>query len=219
MVEQRDVSISTSLTYLTLNSTSRTNATLLLGMHHHHQLLKKWDISIKWWGRVQLLGLKTCQINILVPTPYNILSIRSDIFCPRGQGKEPREQINGITAFIDGSMIYGSDSETSLGLRDGAKLKTHSEFGKEHLPKRSQCGFPEGNPNPTDKDLTAGDVRALVQPTLTSIHTLFLNEHNRIVESLTELVDNSSNEKITNLTAKGRENFVFEVKMPRFWLC
>merc|ERR1719347_2151030 len=68
---------------------------------------------------------------------------RSDIFCPR-KG-EPREQINGVTAFIDGSMIYGSDDETSIGLRDtvtatgrngnmripGARLKTQ-KVGRNH---------------------------------------------------------------------------------------
>ena len=110
-------------------------------------------------------------------------------------------------------MIYGSDEETSRGLRDGAKLRTHSEFGQEHLPKRSQCGFKAGNPNPTANDLTAGDVRALVQPALTSIHTLFLNEHNRIAQSLTQMVDNSTNENILAKTPAEKENFVFEVKM------
>ena len=129
-------------------------------------------------------------------------------------GGEPRQQINGVTAFIDGSQIYGSDDETSLGLRDGAKLKTHSrtsKFGKGHLPMRSQCGFPAGNPNPTAKDLTAGDTRAIVQPGLASIHTLFLNEHNRIARNLTQLAKNSSNPIITDMTRVERNNFVFEV--------
>ena len=131
-------------------------------------------------------------------------------------GREARQQINGVTAFIDGSQVYGSDDETSLGLRDGAKLKTHSKskkFGEGHLPMRSQCGFPAGSPNPTAKDLTAGDTRAIVQPGLASIHTLFLNEHNRIAGHLVQLAEDSSNVKITDMTSAERENFVFEVNI------
>ena len=150
---------------------------------------------------------------------------RSDIFCPKSG--EPREQINGITAFIDGSNIYGSDDVTSVGLRavkeitvtrpsgstivtyPGARLKTHDHHGPRHLPSRSQCGFAVGHPNPTEEDLTSGDVRAVVQPTLTSIHTLFLNEHNRIVKALELLVE--TNAKTKHLPPYMKENFIFEV--------
>ena len=152
--------------------------------------------------------------------------IRSDIFCPKTG--EAREQINGITAFIDGSNIYGSDDETSVKLRavketmvsgphgsttitfPGARLKTHNHLGPRHLPSRSQCGFATGDPFPTEEDLTSGDVRAVIQPTLTSIHTLFLNEHNRIVEALEPLVE--SNSKTRHLPPYVRENFIFEVR-------
>ena len=172
---------------MTVNLTSKINATLLQGMHDR-----------------QLSG------------NHPKVHFRSDAFCPRGMGREARQQINGVTAFIDGSQIYGSDDETSLGLRDGAKLRTHSKtnrFGEGHLPMRSQCGFPAGSPNPTGKDLTAGDTRAIVQPALASIHTLFLNEHNRIAENLIQLADDSSNVKMTDLTSVERENFVFEVNI------
>ena len=72
--------------------------------------------------------------------------------------------MNGLTAFIDGSNIYGSDAETSIGLRTvrtikvrggggksksfpGAKLKTQMSIGREALPSRSQCGFAIGKPH------------------------------------------------------------------------
>ena len=151
---------------------------------------------------------------------------RSDIFCPR-QG-EPREQINGLTAFVDGSNIYGSDDETSIGLRadvtvrvrggggrtktfPGARLKIQTSDGHEALPSRSQCGFasPPNGGNPTQKDLTSGDTRAVVQPALTSIHTLFVYEHNRIVDALLPLW--KAHAKTKDLSPHAREEFIFEV--------
>ena len=150
---------------------------------------------------------------------------RSDIFCP--QEGDPREQINGVTAFIDGSSIYGSDNETSIGLRDtvtvaggngrttsipAARLKTQEDGKHEALPRRSQCGF--GSPrksgsNPTPDDLTGGDGRAIEQPGLTSMHTLFLREHNRIVDHLKRLWNSRPETK--DLSAQSREDFIFEV--------
>ena len=93
--------------------------------------------------------------------------------------------MNGITAFVDGSNIYGSDVERSKQLRaltDGL-LKINDKKGLQatNLPTRKQCGF-----SSSVNDLVAGDVRAIVQPTLASMHTLFLSEHNRIAEKLEE---------------------------------
>ena len=140
--------------------------------------------------------------------------------------------MNGITAFIDGSSIYGSDDETSIGLRDdlevagaegnkttipggGARLKTQKDNDQnEHLPRRSECGFaspPKVGSVPTEDDLTSGDIRAVTQPGLTSIHTLFLHEHNRIVDALKVLWE--AHPKMKDLSAQHREDFIFQVKI------
>ena len=103
---------------------------------------------------------------------------------PRPNQPQNQDQINGITSYIDGSNVYGSSVERSNNLRshtDG-QMKTHVEGGPT-LPTRRQCGFSsQGSQNP--EDLVAGDARAIVQPTLASTHSLFLNEHNRVAAEL-----------------------------------
>jgi len=83
----------------------------------------------------------------------------------------PREQINQITAWIDGSMIYGSGKATADSLRtfSGGKLKTSTG---NFLPMDSTGSF------------LAGDVRANENIELTSMQTLFVREHNRIATQL-----------------------------------
>ena len=151
-------------------------------------------------------------------------NLRSDVFCPCN--RVPREQINGITAFIDGSNIYGSADDTNAKLREvmtvkeekGGKVVRFSSAtlrsNASHLPSRSQCGFhvPASGPEGPD-DLVSGDVRALEQPALSSLHTLFLNEHNRIVEALRPLVAGDAYSSIwQNMRAAEREDLIFQVK-------
>lgn len=84
----------------------------------------------------------------------------------------PRQQINSITAWIDASMVYGSDAETA------AKLRT---FSGGHL----KTG--DGNLLPTDPDsgaVMAGDIRAAENPELTAMQVLFVREHNRIADEI-----------------------------------
>ena len=71
---------------------------------------------------------------------------------------------------------------------EDGKMLTH-EAGGPTLPTRRQCGFSsQGSQNP--EDLVAGDARAIVQPTLASIHSLFLNEHNRVAAEIKTRVAN-----------------------------
>lgn len=91
----------------------------------------------------------------------------------------PREHENEITSWLDGSMVYGSSDERAAGLRtnDGTgRLKTS---GDDLLPYNSDL-LPNANEGPIDPaDLfVAGDVRSNEQVGLTSMHTLFVREHN-----------------------------------------
>ncbi|MCG8356189.1 MAG: hypothetical protein MI920_11495 [Kiloniellales bacterium] len=83
----------------------------------------------------------------------------------------PREYHNEITAFLDASMVYGSDAETAAALRgDDGKLLLDDE----------------GYLIETEDGVLAGDVRAAENVALTSLHTLFAREHNRWVDELAE---------------------------------
>lgn len=103
---------------------------------------------------------------------------------PGQQSLGPREQINQNTAFLDGSQIYGENNCICQKLRgfSGRMNSTiHPTKGKELLPQspsHPECKAPSGY------CFIAGDGRASEQPALTVIHTIFLREHNRIVEGL-----------------------------------
>lgn len=81
-----------------------------------------------------------------------------------------RQQVNEITAFIDASQVYGSSQELATQLRTVDGLMRTSA----------------GNLLPLDDDgfFVAGDIRANEQVALTSMHTLFVREHNRIAAIL-----------------------------------
>lgn len=91
--------------------------------------------------------------------------------------ENPRQQLNEITAWIDGSGVYGSDSERALALRrlDGSgRLR----ISKGRLLPYNSFGLPNAG-GLSDELFLAGDVRANEQVGLTALHTLFVREHNR----------------------------------------
>ncbi|MEO1005460.1 MAG: peroxidase family protein [Cyanobacteria bacterium J06638_38] len=96
----------------------------------------------------------------------------------------PAQIPNNITAWVDGSNVYGSDHERNNYLREGTGgLLKVSEgnllpFGDE--------SFENANPSRQDptKLFAAGDVRANENSVLASMHTLFVREHNRLAQEL-----------------------------------
>jgi hypothetical protein len=106
----------------------------------------------------------------------------------------PREYNNAITAFIDGSNIYGSDEERATYLRSFVDGKLRTSHG-DLLPFNTVDGeFNSGtdvfapemdmiNPDAT-KYFIAGDVRANENVLLSSMHTIFVREHNRWTDVL-----------------------------------
>lgn len=108
----------------------------------------------------------------------------------------PAEIANNITAWIDGSNIYGSDTERNHYLRQftGGLLKVSEgnllPFGTESLE----------NANPSRQDplnlFVAGDIRANENSVLVAMHTLFVREHNRIAGELAKAHPHWSDEQL-----------------------
>jgi hypothetical protein len=114
-----------------------------------------------------------------------------------GVDGKPREFTNTVSAYIDGSNVYGTDAPVNgvsrvERLRDPqnrAKLLVQTVNGQDYLPLASQVGITDMERDgrlridPT-QTRAAGDVRANEFLGLTALQTLFLREHNRIVDLL-----------------------------------
>ncbi len=96
----------------------------------------------------------------------------------------PREQTNVLSSYIDASNVYGSNILRASALRafDGTgRLKTSKGPTGEFLPYNI-AGLPNAElPGTVSSSLfIAGDIRANEHAILTSLHTLFMREHNRL---------------------------------------
>ncbi len=94
----------------------------------------------------------------------------------------PLQQLNSITALIDGSQVYGSDGVHAADLRtfEGGHLKTSAG----NLLPFNTMGLANDNPlhaYPTTL-FAAEDTRANENVELTAMQTLFVREHNRLAD-------------------------------------
>ena len=99
----------------------------------------------------------------------------------------PREFPNVITSYIDGSMVYGSDAARASALRehDGGRLLVSDGVGDGDLLPLNTFGIANAGQRPGGDPLyVAGDVRANENAVLTTLHTLFVREHNHWAERL-----------------------------------
>ncbi len=122
----------------------------------------------------------------------------------------PRQQINTISSFIDASGAYGVTADRLEWLRDGPVDGNVANNGAtlllphDYLPRRDARGDAATAPvmelqgalaaRPA-RAAVAGDIRANENIALTSIHTLFAREHNRIVAALQQFPTLSEEDK------------------------
>jgi len=97
-----------------------------------------------------------------------------------------RQQQNATTALIDASAVYGHSSDQTKQLRSfsGGKLKTS---------KGDLLPIIGGRQGP---QFHAGDHRATENPLLSSVHTIWLREHNRLADQLAKQNPGWSDEQI-----------------------
>ncbi|XP_071035495.1 chorion peroxidase [Parasteatoda tepidariorum] len=119
----------------------------------------------------------------------------------------PRQQTNQVTSYIDASHIYALNQNLSSALRNndgsGTMRFENSREGGELLPPSANpnedfCSFQDPNLNCFE----TGDQRSNQHPALTSMHTLFLREHNRIARSLRNLNRDWDGERIYQETRR-----------------
>ena len=117
-------------------------------------------------------------------------------FNPATGSQRPRQQTNTVTAFVDGSQIYGSDTARANALRtfSGGRLKTSSG----NMMPLNSGGLPNANDAhfvPDSQLFLGGDVRANENVELTSLQTLFMREHNRIAAEISSRKPNLNDEQ------------------------
>lgn len=163
-----------------------------------------------------------------------ILMFRSETMHGTGTGPDnPREHPNRVTAFIDGSMVYGSSKVRADFLRsfEDGKLKVSNgnmpiwntstgEFNDPELPnaRGSEAYGMDDDTESSGKQYVAGDRRANENPLLLSFHTLFLREHNRVCDELKEndpsLSDEELYQKARKIVGGIIQNIVYTEWLP-----
>ena len=116
--------------------------------------------------------------------------------CTGTDASNPRQQVNILTSWLDASMVYGSDPCRAAWLREGSggRLKVTSHAYGALLPYNDGT-VPNAGGTGTDL-FVAGDVRANEHAILTSLHTLFVREHNRLAGKIALANQGWSDEQI-----------------------
>jgi peroxidase len=135
----------------------------------------------------------------------------------------PRQQINTISSYIDGSGVYGIDRGRLEWLRNGpvdgnlANNRARLLLPNGYLPRADARGDPASAPKmdlmgglvaTPNRAAVAGDVRANENIALTALHTLFAREHNRIVAALPTYLPRGLKFQIARRMVGAEEQFI-----------
>lgn len=125
-----------------------------------------------------------------------------------------RQQINGLTSFLDASTVYGSTPAVENKLRNLTSkeglLRVNLKYYDNH---REYLPFTDQIPSPCAQDSSAsggervecflaGDSRSSEVTSLAAMHTLWLREHNRLARALKRINGHWSAETVYQETRK-----------------
>ncbi len=139
----------------------------------------------------------------------------------------PRVYGNEITHWIDGSNVYGSDTQRAYWLRTLSDGKMKTSAG-DLLPYNTVDGELNSaiDPNAPGMDnavgieeylFVAGDVRANENILLAALHTLFVREHNRLCDEIIAVTPGLSDEIIYQ-TARKKVGAILQSIVYNEWL-
>ena len=134
----------------------------------------------------------------------------------------PREQVNSVSSYIDAWAVYGGSEARLDWLRDGlldgdptnnaatlvdadGYLPTAEDRPDGAAPEMDLVGRLAADPTSA---VVAGDVRANENLGLTAVHTLFLREHNRIVDALPDDLDKETKFQIARRVVSALQQYI-----------
>ncbi len=152
----------------------------------------------------------------------SIATTRSAAADGTGIDGTPREQVNTVSSYIDAWAVYGGTAERLDWLRDGSVdgdptnndatllnddgyLPTAATRAGVDAPETDLMGRLFADP---DAAVIAGDVRVNENIGLTAAHTLFLREHNRIVDALPEDLDEETKFQIARRVVAAEQQYI-----------
>lgn len=117
----------------------------------------------------------------------------------------PRTFPNGITHYLDGSMVYGSDNTRADAMRtmSGGRMT----MGVDNMMMRNDADLHVANDSglfDNTEMFLAGDIRATEQTGLAAMHTVFAREHNRWADRLAGDLD------LTGLDAAQADELIYQ---------
>jgi hypothetical protein len=138
--------------------------------------------------------------------------------------RNPRQQINTVSSYIDAFSVYGGTDARLEWLRTGPVDGNMANNGptlmldsKGYLPRADARGNPSTAPHmdlmgalvgAPSTAVEAGDVRANENIALTAIHTLFAREHNRIVGLLPSSLSADDTFQIARRVVGAEEQYI-----------
>jgi len=160
------------------------------------------DVSLTPAGGTEVANIDTTGDPLFLGTPIPFTRSIWDPTTGDSPGN-PRQQVNELTSFLDGSQVYGSSETHANGLREMSGGRMATSTGNL-LPFNTMGLDNDNGPmGGADEDFfVAGDVRSNEQAGLTAMHTAWVREHNYWADRIATETSLSSDEEIFQAARK-----------------